>query len=156
MVNKETMVMTKILMINPTNKIILNKTDKEIIINSFKIITIPTDSLIKVKDTLVANNSIILIINKVKDSIIILVKVMIKEISMTGIKGSKIKDQETSAEIITGEGMVIIKDSIIMILGTIDLYKKIFLHQSPFLLNLIQQSKFHNKINCPLLILGLF
>ena len=81
---------------------------------------------------------------------------MIKEISMTGIKGSKIKDQETSAEIITGEGMVIIKDSIIMILGTIDLYKKIFLHLNPFLLNLIQQSKFHNKINCPLLILGLF
>lgn len=156
MVNKETMVMTKILMINPTNKIILNKTDKEIIINSFKIITIPTDSLIKVKDTLVANNSIILIIYKVKDSIIILVKVMIKEIPMTEIKGSKIKDQETSAEIITGEGMVIIKDSIIMILGTIDLYKKIFLHQNPFLLNLIQQSKFHNKINCPLLILGLF
>lgn len=112
--------------------------DKETITINSKIITIKTDSMIKAKDIHVDNKMIISITNKVKDHITItLVRDMIKEIPMTEIKDIQIKDREILAETITEEGMEIIKDSIIMISETINLYKKTFLHLNLFLLSLI-------------------
>ena len=128
------------LTINQTNKITHKTMDKETITTNSKIITIKTDSMIKAKGIHVDNNMIISIISKVKDRITItLVRDMIKETHMTEVKGIQIKDREILAEIITEEGMGIIKDSFIMISETINLYKKTFLHLNLFLLSLIQR-----------------
>lgn len=113
--------------------------DRGTITFKLKIITIKTDNMIKAKDTHV-DNMIISIINKAKDNTTTpLVKGMSKEIPMTEIKGFQIKDPGILAEIITEEGMEIIEDSLIMILETINLCKKIFLHQNLYLSSLIQR-----------------
>lgn len=155
MVSKEVMKIIKILMINPTIKIIPNKTDKETIILNSKITITLTDSMIKVKASHQGNNTMISKASKVKDNIT-LVKDTIKKIFIAEIEGFRIKGPETLAGIITEEGMEVTKDSITMILGTINQFKKTFLHLNLSLLNPMHQSEFHNKINHHLLIQGPF
>lgn len=129
-------------------------------IKNSKIITIKKGKIIiKTGNTIKASNipidnMIISAINRVEDLLttILLVKDMIKEVLMIGIRDFQTKDQEILVETTTEEDMEIIKNSITMILET-NQYKKISLLLNLFLLSQIQLSKFHSSINLLLSIL---